>query len=186
MVMLAGQGCTGLDVMLQQNEAIFRAKGVSDSLIACRMAYLRDAFAMPPTASAKEHRKLIEHYTASLSKEQADSIGLVRSSVAGMRSQLESQWMQTFLTLDPAEYLPKVTCPILALQGMKDCQVIALPNITRITELAGNNTHHKIFAGLNHLFQHCTTGSPDEYMLIEETFAPEAMKAIADFIDETK
>lgn len=185
-VMLAGQGCTGLDVMLQQNEAIFRAKGVRDSLIACRMAYLREAFAMPPTASAKEHRKLIEHYTASLSKEQADSIGLVRSSVAGMRSQLESKWMQTFLTLDPAEYLPKVTCPILALQGMKDCQVIALPNITRITELAGNKTHHEIFAGLNHLFQHCTTGSPDEYMLIEETFAPEAMKAIADFIDETK
>ena len=36
--------------------------------------------------------------------------------------------------------------------------------------------------GLNHLFQHCKKGSPDEYILIEETFAPEAMKAIADWI----
>ena len=36
--------------------------------------------------------------------------------------------------------------------------------------------------GLNHLFQHCTTGSPDEYIQIEETFAPEALRHILDFL----
>jgi hypothetical protein len=38
--------------------------------------------------------------------------------------------------------------------------------------------------GLNHLFQHCQTGSPTEYGRIEETFAPEVMAMIADWILE--
>jgi hypothetical protein len=36
--------------------------------------------------------------------------------------------------------------------------------------------------GLNHLFQHCETGLPAEYSNIEETFSPEAMKIISDWI----
>ncbi|MBR6418212.1 MAG: alpha/beta hydrolase, partial [Bacteroidales bacterium] len=60
--------------------------------------------------------------------------------------------------------------------------VIAEPNKKAIVKLAGKNVHYKVLENLNHLFQHCTTGSPDEYMLIEETFAPEAMKIIADWI----
>ena len=36
--------------------------------------------------------------------------------------------------------------------------------------------------GLNHLFQHSATGDAAEYMLIEETFAPESMKTVADWI----
>lgn len=36
--------------------------------------------------------------------------------------------------------------------------------------------------GLNHLFQHCTTGSFSEYKIIEETFAPEAIEVIVQWI----
>jgi hypothetical protein len=36
--------------------------------------------------------------------------------------------------------------------------------------------------GLNHLFQHCTTGLPSEYSSIEETFAPEVLKLIDEWI----
>ena len=32
--------------------------------------------------------------------------------------------------------------------------------------------------GLNHLLQPCTTGSPDEYPLIETTIAPEVLDII--------
>jgi len=38
--------------------------------------------------------------------------------------------------------------------------------------------------GLNHLFQTAKTGSPSEYQNIEETFAPAALKIIADWLDE--
>jgi len=39
-----------------------------------------------------------------------------------------------------------------------------------------------IFYDLNHLFQHAETGALTEYSKIEETFAPEALKIIGDWI----
>ena len=180
-VMLAGQGCTGLDVMLQQNEALYRAAGLSERLLAVRMAAMRELLVMPAGSKQKDYKAVIDRHTAGLAKAELDSIGLGRGSAAAMKQQLESRWMQTFLTLDPAEYLPKVKAPVLALNGTKDCQVVARPNLQRIKALCPQADCREL-PGLNHLFQHCTTGGTDEYLLIEETFAPEAMQAIADFI----
>ena len=180
-VILAGQGCTGGDVMLQQNEAIYRASGLSESLLAVRMACMRELFSMPAGSSQKDYKAVLARHTAGLSKEQVDSVGLGRGTAAAIKQQLDSRWMQTFLTLDPAEYLPKVKCPVLALNGSKDTQVLPLPNQQRVKQLCPQ-ADCRTLPDLNHLFQHCTTGSPDEYILIEETFAPEAMQAIADFI----
>ena len=39
-----------------------------------------------------------------------------------------------------------------------------------------------VFPGLNHLFQHAQTGLIDEYGTIEETFAPEALEMMAEWI----
>lgn len=181
-VMLAGQGCTGLDVLLQQNDAIYRAMGVSEELLSVRGACMRELFAMPAGSSQKDYKSVIARHTAGLSKEQVDSIGLGKGVAAVLKQQLDSRWMQTFLTLDPAEYLPKVQCPILALNGWKDCQVICEPNLERIESLTGGRAVCIRLPWLNHLFQHCTTGSPDEYMLIEETFDPYTMATIADWI----
>lgn len=180
-VMLAGQGCTGLDVMLQQNEAIYRAAGLSDSLLAIRMACMRELFAMPTGSSLKDYKAVVARHSDGLAKEQLDSIGLGRGAAASAKQQMDSRWMQTFLTLDPAEYLPMVKCPVLALNGDRDSQVLAEPNQKRIKQLCPK-ADCRTMPGLNHLFQHCATGAPDEYILIEETFAPEAMQAIADWI----
>ena len=181
-VMLAGMGCTGLDILLQQNDAIYRAKGVSGRLCQVRVACMRDLFALPQGSTVKGYQAVILRHTEGLTPTEVDSIDLKKGVAYAMRQQVESAWMQAFLRLDPADYLPQVTVPILALQGTKDCQVIAAPNIAGITRLAGNHTQHVILSNLNHLFQHCTTGALDEYVRIEETFAPEAMEKIANFI----
>ena len=181
-VMLAGMGCTGLDILLQQNDAIYRAKGVSERLCQVRVACMRDLFALPQGSALKDYQAVILQHTEGLTPAQVDSIDLKKGMAYAMKQQVESAWMQAFLRLDPADYLPQVTVPILALQGTKDCQVLAAPNIAGITRLAGYHTQHVILTNLNHLFQHCTTGALDEYVRIEETFAPEAMEKIANFI----
>lgn len=181
-VMLAGQGCSGLDILLQQNEAIYQANGVSGTLLNTRMACLRELFALPSTATLNDYRFIIKHHTEGLTTAQKDSIGLGRGAAAALQQQQSTPWMQSFIRLDPAEYLPSVACPILALNGSLDLQVLAQPNIERIRQLTKHRADCRILPGLNHLFQHCTTGSPDEYVRIEETFAPEAMQAIADWI----
>ena len=180
-VMLAGQGCTGLDVLMQQNDAIFRANGLSNSLLTLRNNCMRELFSMPSGSGQKDYKKVIDRHTSGLTKEQIDSIGMGRGAAATMKQQMDLPWIRAFLTLDPAEYLPKVSCPVLAIGGSKDLQVLAQPNLDRIKKMCPQADCREL-TGLNHLFQHCKKGSPDEYILIEETFAPEAMKAIADWI----
>jgi fermentation-respiration switch protein FrsA (DUF1100 family) len=81
-----------------------------------------------------------------------------------------------------------VKCPVLALNGEKDLQVAAdinLPAIEKAVKSGGNQSVKTIsFPGLNHLFQHCKTGLPSEYGEIEETFSPEVLKIIADWINQ--
>ena len=44
----------------------------------------------------------------------------------------------------------------------------------------------KEYPGLNHLFQHCTTGLVAEYSQIEETISPEVLSDIANWINSLK
>lgn len=100
--------------------------------------------------------------------------------------QVMSPWFIRFLRLDPREYLVRVKCPVLAINGTVDLQVHHEQNLPEIEKAlrAGGNQDVTIVAlpGLNHLFQHSETGSPSEYSRIEETFAPEALELIASWI----
>lgn len=92
-----------------------------------------------------------------------------------------SPWMKFFITFDPATALRRVKCPVLALNGTLDMQVIADDNLPAIESAlkAGGNQNVKFvrLPGLNHLFQQANTGHPGEYGIIEETFSPKALKA---------
>ena len=180
-VMLAGQGCTGFEVLLQQNEALFRSAGVADSLVALRVACMRDLLQLPEGSKKNAYQEIIDRHTAGLTKEQKETIGFGKGSAYQMKQQLDLPWMRAFVALEPADYLPKVKCPVLALNGSKDCQVVAEPNLRRIRQLCPAADCREL-PDLNHLFQHCTTGSASEYILIEETFAPETLQAVADWI----
>ena len=180
-VMLAGQGCTGLEVLLQQNDALYRATGLSDSLLTLRNACMRELFALPAGSIQKDFQAVINRYTTGLSKAQIDSLGLGRGAAYRLKQEMSLPWIQSFMKLDPATYLPKVKCPVLALNGSKDLQVIPHPNLDCIKQLCSHADCHEM-AGLNHLFQHSATGAPDEYIQTEETFSPEAMKVLADWI----
>jgi fermentation-respiration switch protein FrsA (DUF1100 family) len=94
--------------------------------------------------------------------------------------------MQYFLRYDPAPALEKVQCPVLALNGDKDLQVPARENLEAIgaTLRKGGNPNITIreYRGLNHLFQECETGSPAKYATIEQTFSPDVLKDLGDWI----
>jgi fermentation-respiration switch protein FrsA (DUF1100 family) len=93
-------------------------------------------------------------------------------------------WMQWFCDYDPSADISKTRCPVFALNGDRDCQVIASQNLRAIERLLPKNPLNqcKEYAKLNHLFQHCTTGLPTEYSTIEETLSPEVLKDMAQWI----
>ena len=95
-----------------------------------------------------------------------------------------SDWMKWFLDYDPTADISATTCPVFALNGDKDLQVIASLNLPAIKQALPQNKHNlvKEYAGLNHLFQHCKTGLPTEYNTIEETISEEVLQDIAQWI----
>ena len=97
-----------------------------------------------------------------------------------------NKWVEWFMDYDPTENIANTKCPVLALNGTKDCQVPAFQNIPVLRRLLPKNkkTVIKECEGLNHLFQHCDTGRPDEYFKIEETFSEEAIADIIDWIKQ--
>ncbi|RXR32993.1 alpha/beta fold hydrolase [Flavobacterium piscinae] len=95
-------------------------------------------------------------------------------------------WIRSFLRFKPEEYLKKIKCPVLVLNGEKDLQVPPQSNLEGIKTAFKNGGNKKTtikqYPNLNHLFQECTTGSTEEYGEIEQTFSPQVLSDIKDWI----
>lgn len=109
------------------------------------------------------------------------SVKKYRETVAEMNN----PWINWFIDYDPSDDIRQTRCPVFALNGDRDCQVIStlcLPAFQRLLPTSKKN-RIKEYPGLNHLFQHCTTGLPTEYGQIEETISPEVLQDIAEWIN---
>ena len=127
----------------------------------------------------KDETVLEKELKEKMEGEIPDSSNRTRKSNRSLRP-----WFRYFLTYDPAVALRKVKCPVLAINGSLDKQVLPdqnLPAIRKALEEAGNK-HFEIdeLPGLNHLFQTAKTGSPAEYAEIEETISPVALEKIVE------
>lgn len=190
-VLLAGPGLDGERLLFLQGAAIARAGGSSEAEIEGALAVNRVLYGLAkgPGEGAALAARVKEAYLGWLDSNasmKAEDRAQARRSADGAVAQLVSPWFRTFLRLDPAAYLAKLRVPLLALNGSKDLQVPPAEDLAGIRAALGAGANPKSalveLPGLNHLFQHAATGSPSEYASIEETFAPEALKAIGDWI----
>lgn len=101
---------------------------------------------------------------------------------------LHSPWFRFYLNFDPGTVLQKVPCPVLAVNGEKDVQVMPRENLQAIMRAldAGGNKNYTVkeLPDLNHLLQTAETGNISEYGKIEETMSPTALQIIGDWILE--
>ena len=100
----------------------------------------------------------------------------------------QSPWIQWFIDYDPQNDIAKIKCPVMALNGSKDCQVVASQSVPALRRTLPKNKQNLIkqYDGLNHLFQHCKTGLPIEYGTIEETFSEEVIRDIITWVKQLK
>lgn len=105
---------------------------------------------------------------------------------ASIISEVKEPWFNYFIKFKPADYLSKVKCAVLALNGDKDIQVAAAPNLEAIRKIMADKMVKtftvKSMPGLNHLFQHCKTCTVQEYAELEESFSPEALYIMSNWI----
>lgn len=191
-ILLAGAGVPGADLVLRQAEEMSRARGLPKEAVAAEQELLREAIRLVTAGadSAAMHESLAAT-TLRLRGGVADSlkasIELAQTSAAAMSQAMRTPWFRHFLRYDPRDALRQVRVPALALAGELDMQVSPaqnLPEIEAALRERSKDVTVRLLPGLNHLFQPARRGLPEEYEEIETTVDPGVLRTIEGWIVE--
>lgn len=193
LVLMAGVGIPLDELLVQQGMDLGRVAGADEALLTRNAKIQRDLFQLirqtPNDVQLRPKiREILDKQLSNLTPEQRESLHLNEKTLNAQAEQLASPWFRTLVGYTPAQTFAQIHCPVLALNGGKDLQVAAKPNLEGIRQglaLAGNSAVETVeFPGLNHLFQPCTTGALSEYAEIEQTIAPQVLVTIRTWIQK--
>jgi pimeloyl-ACP methyl ester carboxylesterase len=193
LVLLASPGVSGREVILAQVEGMLSADGAGATQTKRAVetqAKVLDAIIAGKPEDAEQaviELSLQMMGFTNAANAPAEAKAQVTAAAKAKVAEVLVPWFKTYISLNPAESLAKVKCPVLALNGTADMQVFAaqnLPEIERVLSESGNSDHSvREVEGVNHLFQPAVTGSPAEYGTIEITMSEEVMKEVAAWIN---
>lgn len=171
-ISLAGNVVSGGETLIWQNREILSSAGFSNEIVERYCNLLQKAFDAlvngnePPTADA------------------VDLPESLKQNYSGVIKQIVNPYMRYAISLDVRPLLNQIGCPVLALNGDRDKQVDATTNLSELRKFLPHNHSTRIesIQGVNHLFQHCSTGLPSEYEEIEETFSPKVLDLMIEWI----
>lgn len=184
-VLLAGPGVQGSQILIEQTELMNRAAGMPENVVNQNQTIVKGIVDIltNETDSAKTLDRLQRTLSGGMYPMMNDD---QKKAIDAKVKSLNTPWFRYFLTYNPFPTLTKVKCPVLALNGEKDLQVPPKENLEAIKKALteGGNKNFKTIEipGLNHLFQHCKTGLVAEYAQIEETISPEVLEIINNWI----
>ena len=191
-VLMAGTGVNGEEILYKQAELIQREDGVLEKDIQRDLSLRKNLVAIlkneaDPVLVDSHLRIAIADYLLLSKNTPVSCIEFTHSNVDEICKWLNTPWVRFFLTYEPSVSLEQIAIPVLAINGALDVQVASSQNLPKIEQALRNagNKQYKIqeFPGLNHLFQTCETGSIAEYKEIEETISPEVLHVIAEWVN---
>lgn len=167
-------------LLLTHNGADEKALQVSENLN--RKIYAAIKKAKSPTQAGEKVYEVIQNMTDDEKQYQT----FTPLEIAKLCAESSSNWFYTVLRINPGQYLKKVKCPLLALNGSKDSQVEAETNLKAVSALQKRNPKATIrkIEGVNHLFQQCETGMFDEYAKIEQTMSPAIFTILTEWLEQ--
>ncbi len=188
-VLLAGTAVPGDEILIEQGQLILKMSGGDAKALATQRRMQQVLIqVVKEEKDDKAAEKRLQKIAAEELAKLADKKDLAKLLEGGLK-QLKvvlTPWFRYFLTYDPRPALGRAACPVLALFGEKDLQVIPRQNVPPLAKALaeGKCRDYTIiqFPGLNHLFQHACTGLPTEYGAIEETMAPAVLETIGAWI----
>jgi fermentation-respiration switch protein FrsA (DUF1100 family) len=184
-ILMSGMGVTGEKILLSQGQAIVRVEGASAEELQKLAEWQNRIFKVVHDGRGWEElrediRRDMLAQVEKMPPEQKKSIPdpkvYADAAVEAQLKMPQSPWFKYFLDFDPAPYLEKVRCPVLALFGELDLQVPAEENKQAIVAalLKGGNKDYtvQVFPKANHLYLAAGTGSPKEYPMVKKEFVP--------------
>ena len=190
-VLLAGAGQRGEDLIYSQTELIQKVMGTDPEVITQANVLQKRINAIVKTQEDGTRigelvNEDITRFVAGLNESQRRAFVPIESTMKALMPMYQTAWFRYFIMFDPTPVLKKVTVPVLALNGENDLQVPWKENLDLIAAglKAANNKDVTIksFPKLNHLFQTSQTGALSEYGKIEETMSPEVLSTISEWI----
>jgi pimeloyl-ACP methyl ester carboxylesterase len=179
LVLMAGSGVPGDQIIMAQSKAIAAAAGASEAALAAGAVIERRFLDAVMSAKDQDSAELAV-------REVLKGAGMSAAAIDAQAKAAASDWYRFFLSYDPAPALRRLRLPILAIIGAKDLQVPADQNLPALREALKSDNDAKVLElpGLNHLFQTARIGAPSEYGEIEETMSPTALDLITRWILE--
>lgn len=197
-ILLAGPGVKTLDLLVEQTGAIMASSGVSEKAVLSYKPLYRKLLVKTINESDtlkafKNAYSLTEKWAAATDTALLAQLGMNDKTAREKASEqlvksVSGKWFRYFLQFDPAPYIKKLSCKVLALNGGKDLQVIASQNIPGIEKALKKSKASvkdiKVLDGMNHVFQTCKKCTLPEYGELEETFSPVALKEMSDWLNK--
>ncbi|WP_142783931.1 alpha/beta fold hydrolase [Changchengzhania lutea] len=189
-VSLAGTGVTGENVILSQSRAIGKVSGAAEETLKFNDTLSKIVYHVIKTkkdvnTAQSRIKEQLQLYKTGLGTSPYTPF-ITDTLINQLANTAADKWLTTFIISDPAVYWSKTTCPVLALNGSKDLQVLPKLNLggieSALKKVENKDITIKEIEGLNHLFQTSATGNPNEYGTLTETFSEEALEIIKDWI----
>lgn len=184
-IMMAGSGVRGDEVMLKQKELIETKMGLAPEMVATGQKNMKELYKVI-VQYGQDGASLKDSMTAHFKRTYGDQ--LPEFQLNAMLKQLSVPWLLDFIRHDPKPALQQVKCPLLAIGGSNDLQVPATVNLEAIkkavTEAGNSKVEVLEYPKLNHLFQECETGLPNEYSTIQQTIAPQVLEKMVNWLKE--
>ncbi len=189
-IMLAGMGVNGQQVMYDQKRLILQSAGVEGDQLAKINALQKKMLELIATDAPKD--QLLQHIEKSIAAEMNEE--QQKQLTAENKKQLidqayatiTAQFMKSLIKNDPQTYLTKVKVPVLAIFGDKDLQVEPISNeqgVKKHLATAGNtDVTTWIVPQMSHNLQKTETGKLEEYGRNPQTVRPDVLEKIASWI----
>lgn len=187
-VLLAGPGVSGREILESQSALLQEAMGVPEQRRLAELDVQRRVFdvllddQLPMERRRERIRELMNEAMKPLISDDAERAAAIDQQEAA----IFTPWFMGFLEFDPRPFLRRLRVPVLALNGELDLQVPADQNLSELErnlrEAPTRDVTILRMAGMNHLFQPAETGLPGEYGQIETTVAPAALEVLTNWI----
>ncbi len=189
-VLMAGPGISGAEILVTQSRRAAELAGAPEEFLDANDEIMQGMFdVVRSTSDPIRIQSQIAEYLLAYKAQHPDapiSSTITETAIAQQAETFATPWMIYFIKSNPQEFLEDVQCPVLAINGEKDFQVLAdlnLPAIEAGLDKANNKDVTVMeFPGLNHLFQTSETGMLAEYESIDETISPSVLTAIEEWI----
>lgn len=173
LILLAPPAVSGREILLDQNRTALSAAGAPEAMIEQVLTILSAVYDF---VIAGDSENAVIYMSQIAGPAAADTVRALSDS-----------WYRAFIELDPATYLSRVKCPVLAVIGTKDTQVRPALNrepLENALNESGQEYEYLEPEGINHLMQSASTGLSSEYGLIEETVNQVILDAVTQFLKE--